>query len=324
MTPSYPPVPFDPELEAALAAAGEVAMTTMTPDLIAEKRRVQQATTPTIEELVANRGIEVERVTLPSADADVVLDGMLLRPTGTPGALPGVLYVHGGGMVSGNMLSGASVWLDLVDVHHTAVLTFEYRLAPEHPHPTPVDDCFSALRWLAGNAAEAGIDPGRLLVAGASAGGGIAAALALMARDRGGPSLYAQLLIYPMLDDRNTSVSSHQIDRIGVWDRTSNITAWDALLGPARGGPEVSPYAAPARASELAGLPPAFIDVGSADVFRDEAVEYASRIWQAGGNAELHVWPGAFHGYDVFTPDTALARATKAARDAWLSRLLSG
>jgi acetyl esterase/lipase len=126
-----------------------------------------------------------------------------------------------------------------------------------------------------------------------------------------------------MIDDRNETVSSHQYEGVGVWDRTSNLTAWSAVLGDRRGTDEVSYYSAPARATDLSGLPPTFIDVGSAEVFRDEDVAYASRIWAAGGNCELHVWGGAFHGFYDIAPDSDLARASIAAREAWLDRLLS-
>jgi acetyl esterase/lipase len=161
-------------------------------------------------------------------------------------------------------------------------------------------------------------------VAGGSAGGGLAAAVALLARDRGGPPLLAQLLMCPMLDDRNDTPSAQQMAGLGVWDRTSNETGWTALLGAARGGPDVSPYAAPARATDLSGLPPAFIDVGSAETFRDEAVTYASRIWQAGGVAELHVWPGGFHGFAALAPQAAVSREANNAQRSWLRRVLAG
>ena len=145
--------------------------------------------------------------------------------------------------------------------------------------------------------------------------------VALIARDRGGPTLVGQLLNCPMLDDRNETVSSHQYDGIGAWDRNNNDTAWDALLGPRRGTSTVSSYAAPARARDLSGLPPAYIEVGAAEVFRDEAVDYASRIWAAGGQAELHVWAGGFHGFSGVAPDAVVSRAANATRDSWLERI---
>jgi acetyl esterase/lipase len=202
------------------------------------------------------------------------------------------------------------------------VVSVEYRLAPEHPHPAPIEDVYAGLLWTAEHAKEIGGDPERIVIMGASAGGGLSAALALLTRDRGGPRPIGQLLLCPMLDDRNDTPSAHQMTGVGVWDRTSNETGWTALLGDRRGGPDVSPYAAPARAEDLTGLPPAFLDVGSAETFRDEVVAYASRLWQSGGIAELHVWPGGFHGFDGFAPQAAVSQAARAAHVSWLRRLL--
>lgn len=143
-----------------------------------------------------------------------------------------------------------------------------------------------------------------------------------MARDRQGPALIGQVLMYPMLDDRDRTVSSAQFEGVGVWDRGSNAMGWTALLGERRGTDDVSVYAAPARASDLAGLPPAFIDCGSAEVFRDEDVAYATALWHAGVQAELHIWPGGFHGFDLTAPHTALAHAMTATRNAWVARTL--
>ena len=155
-----------------------------------------------------------------------------------------------------------------------------------------------------------------------SAGGGLAAATVLLARDRSGPAILAQVLWCPMLDDRNNSYSARQMVGLGVWDASYNGVGWTALLGDAQGGPDVSPYAAPGRATDLSGLPPTFIDVGSAETFRDEAVAYASRIWQAGGSAELHVWPGGFHGFELLAPQAAISQTAKAAVEPWLRRTI--
>ncbi|HSX67373.1 alpha/beta hydrolase, partial [Nocardioides sp.] len=167
-----------------------------------------------------------------------------------------------------------------------------------------------------------GVRPDRILVAGASAGGGLAAGVALAARDRGGPRLCGQVLDYPMLDDRGITASTGQFDGIGVWDRISNETGWRALLGDRRGGELVSPYAAPSRATDLGGLPPAFIGVGAAEIFRDEAIDYADRIWRAGGDAELHVWAGAFHACDIFAPHTNVGRTMIRTRNTWVEKVL--
>jgi acetyl esterase/lipase len=175
---------------------------------------------------------------------------------------------------------------------------------------------------MARNAADLMIDPDRIVIFGGSGGGGLAAGTTLLARDRGGPGLFGQLLQCPMLDDRNTSTSSRRYDGVGVWDRQSNLTAWRAVLGDAFGRDDVDPYSVPARHPDLSNLPPTFIDVGAAEVFRDEAVDYASRIWASGGNCELHVWGGAFHGFYDIVPQSEVARACVEARDSWLHRLL--
>jgi acetyl esterase/lipase len=202
-------------------------------------------------------------------------------------------------------------------------VSVEYRLAPEDPHPAPVEDCYAGLRWTADHAAELGIDGARLVIAGASAGGGLAAGVVLLARARGGPPLLGQVLMCPMLDDRSRTPSSRELDGDCVWDQHANLIGWTALLGESVGGPDVHWSAAPARAADLAGLPPAYIDVGSVETFRDEDVEYASRIWQAGGVADLHVWAGGFHGFDTIAPDAAVSKMARSVRTEWLRRLLA-
>jgi acetyl esterase/lipase len=171
---------------------------------------------------------------------------------------------------------------------------------------------------------ELGIDADKILVAGHSAGGGLAAGVSLMARDRGGPKIFAQCLIYPMLDDRMTTVSSKQFAKEGTWSGDSNLYAWNALLAGRRGAKDVSIYAAPARAKDLSGLPPAWIDVGGSELFRDEVVIYASRLAEFGVPTELHVFPGGWHGFDMNAPETALAKACLEARMSWLKRTVLG
>jgi acetyl esterase/lipase len=320
MTRVHPP--FDLELAEALTLVHEVNPPTITPDRIGALRAIcDEYRLP--EEALADVEVDEFPVPGPAGAPDVLL--LVLRPKGADRAvpLPAMLHVHGGGMVAGHRRVGLDWALEWMRAVPMVIASVEYRLAPEHPHPAPVEDCYAALSWIAGHAVELGVDADRLMVGGGSAGGGLAAALALLARDRGGPELVAQLLICPMLDDRARTHSSTELDGEGLWDLTSNATGWSALLGEAVGGPDVSPYAAPARATDLSGLPPAFVDAGAVETFRDEAVEYAMRLWQAGGQAELHIWPGAFHGFDSVVPGAALSREARAARMNWLRRLFA-
>ena len=181
-------------------------------------------------------------------------------------------------------------------------VSVEYRLAPEHPFPAPVEDCYAALKWLFSHTRELGIDPTHIAIGGASAGGGLAAGLALLARDRAEVNIAFQLLIYPMIDDCNIRPASKSAPDTILWTRESNLIGWRCYLGCNPGGKGVSPYAAALRATDLRGLPPAYIAVGELDLFANESVEYARRLLQAGVTAELHVYPGAFHGFDGMAP----------------------
>jgi acetyl esterase/lipase len=319
VTKSLKPPPFDPELKCLLAKLEGVIPSTRTPEMIPSMRN---APSLPIAELIAGRPIThtERRIAGPEAGSDLTIS-VFAREDHKAGG-PGIYFIHGGGMISGNRFLGISVVLNWVDVLDAVAISVDYRLAPEHPDPTPLRDSYAGLTWMADHAHELGFDPKRLVIAGSSAGGGLAAGITLMIRDNGGPSLAAQMLIYPMIDDRNETISSHQIDGIGVWDRGSNDTGWNAYLGDRRKTEQVSIYAAPARATDLSNLPPAFIDVGSADVLRDEGVAYASKIWAAGGVAELHVWPGGYHGFDLLFPNAVLSRAMIETRTSWLRRVL--
>jgi acetyl esterase/lipase len=318
-----PPPPFDPELAPALAAMDANGRVAVTADLIPALRQNPAFPPPSDEELRRGGTVAVTTRLVPGPAGAPDIELLICHPAGAPVSAPCLYFIHGGGMIIGTNRGGMPGALDHAEELGAVVVSVEYRLAPETPHPGPVEDCYAGLAWTAANAAELGIDPDRIIVGGVSAGGGLAAAVALLARDRGGPALAGQLLICPMLDDRNDTPSSRQMAGRGVWDRGANDLGWTSLLGPARGGPDVSPYAAPARATDLSGLPPAFIDVGSAETFRDEDVAYATRIWQAGGPAELHVWPGGSHGFATMIPAAALSKAAVAAQRTWLRRLLA-
>ncbi|WP_328752307.1 alpha/beta hydrolase [Streptomyces sp. NBC_00285] len=322
---TYVPPPFDPELAATLELIKEMISPGMTLDDIDLVRQGPGIQMLADMDLTMGGFFEVEDRSVPGPEGTPEISLLICRPTAPAPAgtgRPVIYHVHGGGMVLGNNRVGVDSPLAWAKELDAVVVSVEYRLAPEHPHPAPVEDVYAGLVWTAEHAGEIGGDPQRIVIAGASAGGGLSAGLALLARDRKGPRAIGQLLLCPMLDDRNESPSTFQMAGLGVWDRTANETGWTALLGELRGGPDVPAYAAPARAEDLTDLPPAFLDVGSAETFRDEVVAYASRIWQAGGVAELHVWPGGFHGFDGFAPQAALSQAARAAHLAWLRRLL--
>ncbi|MVZ99088.1 alpha/beta hydrolase fold domain-containing protein [Actinomadura sp. LD22] len=313
-----PAPPFDRELM-PLLASGQLTSTVDVAQMVAAR---PPADTSAVDELLAARGLVREDRRAPGlgSDPDVTVS-VIRKRSHVPGG-PGIYFAHGGGMVTGNRFNGIDRFLDWVELFDAVAVTVEYRRAPEHPDPAPLNDCYAGLIWTAAKAAELGFDPGKLVTAGLSAGGCLIAGAGLLARDRGGPAAAAQVLICPMLDDRNETVSSRQIQGIGVWDRASNAAGWTALLGDRRGTDRVSVYSAPARATDLSGLPPTYIDCGSAEVFRDEAVAFATGIWAAGGSAELHVWAGGFHGFDGFAPDAAISVAARNGRVDFLRRTL--
>ncbi|KRE29096.1 alpha/beta hydrolase [Agromyces sp. Soil535] len=313
--------PFDAELEPALDAAPGF-FTTLEPAAIPEFRAAT-ARPPSVEDVIAGRPVEVTDHAVAGHGGGEIIVSVLRRIGHESAASPGVYLMHGGGMVGGSRWALAPMLVEWVLEYDAVAAAVEYRLAPAFPDPVPVEDCYAGLEWFTSRAEELGFDPRRVLVGGQSAGGGLSAGVTLLARDRGGPMPAALLLMWPMLDDRNETVSARQVDGVGIWDRTSNETGWTALLGDRRGTADVSIYAAPARATDLSGLPPAYIEAGSAEVFRDEAVAFASGIWEAGGSAELHVWAGGFHGFQTIVPTAAVSRAAVQTREAWVRRLLA-
>lgn len=310
---------FDPQLAEILPALEGYVPVNMTPDRLGHFRSLK---TPTIEEIIGDLPVTCVDHTIPGYEGvDIIVSVIARKDHKEPG--PGIYNIHGGGMVMCDRFAAVHPLVHWAMKHDAVGVTVEYRLAPEHPAPVPVEDCYAGLEWMAKHAEELMFDPDCLIIFGGSGGGGLAAGTTLLARDRKGPKLSGQMLQCPMIDDRNETVSSHQYQGTGVWDRESNLTAWTAVLGDRRGAGDVSPYAAPARATDLSGLPPTFIDAGAAEVFRDEDVAYASAIWAAGGSCELHVWGDAFHGFYDIAPESEVAKACIVAREAWLARLLA-
>ncbi|NGY62244.1 alpha/beta hydrolase [Lentzea sp. NEAU-D13] len=244
------------------------------------------------------------------------------RPRASTRSAPCIYYIHGGGMVTGSATGDHRKTLRLAQATCCVVASVEYRLAPENPYPAALDDCYAGLTGITGRHRELGIDSDRTGLYGTSAGGGLAAAVALLSRDRGGPAIAYQMLVSPMLDDQSSSPSAVTNTGFGAWSREANIQSWQALLGQDFGTDRVSPYAAPARATDLTGLPPTYIDVGDLDLFRDEAVDFARRLSWAGVPVELHVYPGGIHGGENLAPEAELNRRIRGYRHDALHRAL--
>ncbi|GCE31263.1 esterase [Dictyobacter alpinus] len=223
---------------------------------------------------------------------------LVYQPTSVQGVVPSLLWLHGGGYIMGSADAEDLTVKNIVSALGCAAVSVDYRLAPETPYPGPVEDCYAALKWLSTHADELGIDPNQIAVGGSSAGGGLAAALALLARDRGEFPLAFQFLLAPMIDDRTCTLAQpHPYTGEFIWRAEANYFGWRSLLGQEPGGTDVSPYAAAARAEHLEGLPATFLYVGALDLFLEEDLEYARRLLRAGVPTEFHVYPGAYHGF---------------------------
>lgn len=264
-------------------------------------------------------GIETSDLEVPGLPGQPGVAVRLYRPTGAGAApLPALVWLHAGGFVLGDIELDDLMCRQLAKDIRSAVVSVDYRLAPEHPFPAALDDAHAVLKWLAGQAARLGLAPGRLAIAGASAGAGLAAGVALKARDEGDVHLAFQLLIYPTLDDRNVAQADDETPDTLFWTRENNLLAWTAYLGERRGGADVSPYAAPLRAADLGGLPATYIAVGDIDLFLEENLEFARRLVESRVPTELHVYPGAFHGFDAFAPLAPVSQRFVAERNAAL------
>jgi acetyl esterase/lipase len=242
------------------------------------------------------------------------------RPAGAGSGLPCVYSMHGGGFVFGSYANDDARLDGWSSSHRCVAVSVDYRLAPETPFPGPLDDCYLGLKWVFDHHDELGVDPGRIGVSGTSAGAGLAAALALLARDRGEVPLQFQLLDAPMIDDRQATPSSQRDDLV-IFDREASEFGWRSYLGDLYGKPEVPAYAAPARAADLGGLPAAYICAGNVDGFRDDAIGYATRLNQAGVPAELHIYAGAPHGVKQFA-DVPVARRYTGGINEWIGAQL--
>lgn len=316
--PQEPPVrpAYDPELASSLLAAGPVYVLDFDTEALVALQSELRAHAEASRTELENQGLVVADLSVLAADGHpIALHHVFSPASGAP--RPCIVYVHGGGMVLGTPWDSATDFVRWIDDFGVSVVSVDYRLAPHVKAPTPVEDCFAALVYVYEHAAALGVDREALVIAGLSAGGGLAAGAALLARDRGGPPLRGQLLIAPMLDPDADGDSARQVPD-SPWNRAENATAWGLVLdGVAPGDAAAN---APARAASLAGLPPALLEVGSAEIFRSEVIDYARRIWRVGGDAELHVWSGGFHGFGAY-PHAAVTQAAIETRRNWLGRL---
>ena len=278
---------------------------TLTAGSLAEARSRTLPITPADES-----GVSVRTLAVPGRSGAPDVPIRIYRPNDAA-SLPCIVHMHGGGFVLGSAKEMAPIHFCLARELGCAIVSVDYRLAPETTFPGSIEDCYDALSWTFAHADAEGFDATRIGVMGESAGGGLAAALALLARDRREYSLAFQHLVYPMLDDRTGTVGiPHPTAGEFIWSPMNNHFGWSALLGRTPGSEDISPYAAAARATELAGLPPAFIATGALDLFIDEDIEYARRLLRAAVPVELHVYPGAFHGFDL-VPDARISIAAR-------------
>ncbi len=253
-------------------------------------------------------GVITEDRTIPGPQGSPDVAVRIYRPEIQPGLLPALLWIHGGGYMLGDIEQEDFTAKQFTLAGECVVVSVEYRLAPEHPYPAPLEDCYAALKWLSAHANELGIDRSRIAIGGASAGGGLAAGLAILTRDRAEVKTIYQLLVYPMINDCNIAPASDTLPETLFWTRENNLIGWRSYLGCEPGSDDISCYAAAFRATNLEGLPPAYITVGDLDLFALEDIEYSRRLIEAGVPAELHVYTGGCHAFDMLVPNSNLSK----------------
>ncbi len=311
---------LDPELALGLEALP--VFPGFTAETLPQIRALMQEFAKLQLELPPVDGIAISEERVPGPAGAPPVRVVIYRPTKAEGLLPVFFHIHGGGLILGTPELRQVGSIEIARKYQAVVISVDYRLAPETPFPGPIEDCYAAFQWITANAKTLGIDAKHIVVGGESAGGGLTAALAILARDRGAAPIACQMLTYPMLDDRSNTAYEHAYVGEFVWTRASNDYGWRSYLGRAPGGDDVSPYAAAARLEDFRGLPPAFIAVGALDLFLEEDLHYARRLIRAGVPTELHVYPGAFHGFDIVV-DSQVARAFNRDYAAALAKALS-
>jgi acetyl esterase len=298
---------IDPELTGVLELLPQLDLA----DPVAARAGFDELVAGMRSDIPGVESLDIMDRSVPGWEGDPDVGVRVYRPRDRPGPVPGVLMIHGGGFIIGSVEAEHASAASTAIQTGAVVVSVEYRLAPEHPFPAGVHDCYSALVYLAGAAGELGVDTGRLALLGASAGGGLAAATALLARDLGGPALCFQMLHVPELDDRLETPSMRAFIDSPLWNRPLAVVSWEAYLGAGADRTEVSPYAAPARATDLSGLPPAYISTAENDPLRDEGILYGLGLLQAGVSVELHQFPGTFHGSALVASAAITKRAQR-------------
>lgn len=309
--------PYDPEITAV-----EDIQHRPLPESFEELKEIRRGEEDASAEFSNNSDVIIEDHVIPGSDrALTAISLSRRRPFDAEKLRPGILFFHGGGRVMGNVFTGLNSLTEAVKELDAVVISVNYRLSPDHPGIDAVEDCYASLVWLSQYFSHFKINHSQFMIAGVSAGAGLAAGTMLMARDRGGPKVCAQLLMCPMLDDRCKTMSCLQFENgrgfYTTWDRY----AWSCILGSQAGKEGVSPYVAPARATDLSGLPSAYIDAASGEPFRDEDIAYATKLWECGVQAHLHIWGGGCHGFDLFYK-SELGRQACATRTKWLIEFL--
>ncbi|QLC90771.1 alpha/beta hydrolase [Priestia megaterium] len=267
-------------------------------NLQASREGIAQMRTPT----VVDESLSLTDEVIIGPD-DNPLTLRIYRPKSINESLPVLLWIHGGGYILGSIDDDDDTCMRFVKEANCVVISVDYRLAPEHPYPAPIEDCYAALKWIADNAEPLNIDPNRIGVAGASAGGGLTAALTLLARDRQYPSICFQMPLYPMIDDGNNTPSTNEIKEGLVWNQKTNEAGWKMYLGELYKSDNIPAYAAPARAEDYCNLPYTYTCVGQLDPFRSETLTYVSKLAEAGVDVEFHLYPGAYHWFEQLNPN---------------------
>jgi acetyl esterase len=300
---------IDPELAAVIELLPKIDLV----DPVAARQAFEEILVAITFDIPGIETLQIDDRRVPGLDGDPDVPVRVYRPVGAMAAarVPGILMIHGGGFVIGSIESEHAGAALLAIGTGAVVVSVDYRLAPEHPYPAGLHDCYAALSYLHAEAEALGVDPARVALSGASAGGGLAAATALLARDRGGPPICFQMLQIPELDDRLETGSMRTFVDSPMWNRPLAVQSWQAYLGPLYGAADVPYYAAPARAADLSGLPPAYISTAENDPLRDEGITYAQRLLQAGVSVELHQFPGTFHGSALVTTAAVSKRAQR-------------